>query len=129
MAVIRVAIIGIITVIIGQYMKNIKSDAGMLSVVFVSILLFIFIVDKLMGLIDVFLGFDDYLNTQAQSFIGIMLKMTGISYISEISAGICKDAGYNSIGSSIIIFSKISIMMLGTSVITYIIKLVNTYVV
>ena len=60
-------------------------------------------------------------------FMEILIKMLGISYICELSAGICKDAGYHSIAMQIVIFGKITIMTLGSSILFSLIKIINTY--
>ena len=36
--------------------------------------------------------------------------MIGITYIAEFSSGLCKDAGYGSLGSQIEIFGKLSVL-------------------
>ena len=37
-------------------------------------------------------------------------KMTGITYSAEFASGICKDAGYSSLGKQIEIFGKLTIL-------------------
>ena len=39
-----------------------------------------------------------------------LLKMTGITYSAEFASGICKDAGYASLGKQIEIFGKLTIL-------------------
>ena len=36
--------------------------------------------------------------------------MVGITYVAEFASGICKDAGYGSLGNQIEIFGKLSIL-------------------
>ena len=43
-------------------------------------------------------------------YLTTLLKMIGITYIAEFSAGICKDAGYGALGTQIEIFGKLSIL-------------------
>lgn len=43
-------------------------------------------------------------------YLEVLLKMIGITYIAEFSSGICKDAGYGSLGSQIEIFGKLSVL-------------------
>lgn len=43
-------------------------------------------------------------------YISALMKMIGITYIAEFASGICKDAGYGSLGSQIEIFGKLSIL-------------------
>ncbi|MDD6571038.1 MAG: SpoIIIAC/SpoIIIAD family protein [Thermoflexaceae bacterium] len=126
MIVLRIALIGIAGVVFANYFKSIKSEYGMLIGLFVSILIFYYIMVKIAGLMDMMQeagkmfesGFD---------FMEILIKMLGISYICELSAGICKDAGYHSVATQIVIFGKITIMTLGSSILFSLIKIINTY--
>lgn len=126
MFVIRIAIIGITGVIFANYFKTVKNEYGMLLGLFVSVLIFYFIVEKLSGLMEmieeagVFFG-------EHMDFLGVLIKMLGISYICELSSGICKDAGYSSIASQIVIIGKITIMTLGSSILFSLIKIINLY--
>ena len=43
-------------------------------------------------------------------YLTTLLKMIGITYIAEFSAGICKDAGYGALGTQLEIFGKLSIL-------------------
>ena len=43
-------------------------------------------------------------------YLSALLKMAGITYIAEFASGICKDAGYGSLGTQIEIFAKLSIL-------------------
>ena len=49
----------------------------------------------------------------AQSYLSILLKVIGITYICEFSAGICKDAGFSSVSDQIEILGKLSVMFAG----------------
>ena len=47
-----------------------------------------------------------------QPYLEALLKMIGITYVAEFAAGMCRDAGYGSLGSQIEIFGKLSILAL-----------------
>lgn len=126
MIVVRIAVIGIAGVVFASYFKSMKSEYGMLIGLFVSILIFYYIIVKLAGLMDMMEEAGGLLEN-GFDFMGILIKMLGISYICELSAGICKDAGYHSIAAQIVIFGKITIMTLGSSILFSLIKIINTY--
>jgi stage III sporulation protein AD len=50
-------------------------------------------------------------------YLTALLKMTGITYIAEFSAGICKDAGYGALAGQIEIFGKLSILALSMPIV------------
>lgn len=126
MIVIKIAMIGIAGVVFANYFKSVKSEYGLLIGLFVSILIFYYIIMKLTGLLDM-MGEVGELFEEGHQFMGILIKMLGISYICELSAGICKDAGYNSVAVQIVIFGKITIMTLGASILFSLIKIINAY--
>ena len=41
-----------------------------------------------------------------------ILKMVGIAYIGQFSAGLCRDAGYSSVAGQIELFCKLSILLI-----------------
>jgi stage III sporulation protein AD len=50
-------------------------------------------------------------------YLTTLLKMTGVTYIAEFSAGICKDAGYSALAGQIEIFGKLSILALSMPIV------------
>lgn len=126
MLVLKIALIGIIGVIFGNYFKTVKGEYGVLIGLFISILIFYYIILKLEDLVVMFESLKNLIPNQ-MDYIGVLVKMLGISYICELSSGICKDAGYNSIATQIVIVGKITIMTLGSSILFVLIKLIYTY--
>lgn len=45
-----------------------------------------------------------------QSYIQILIKILGITYVSEFSASLCKDAGHAAIAGQIELVGKLSIL-------------------
>lgn len=124
--IVRIALIGITGVIFANYFKTVKNEYGMLIGLFVTILIFYYIVEKLSGLLEMIedagVFFEGHMD-----FLGVLVKMLGISYICELSSNICKDAGYGAIASQIVILGKITIMTLGSSILFSLIKIINVY--
>ncbi len=50
------------------------------------------------------------------SYIQMLLKIVGISYICEFSSDICKDSGYSALSNQIHIFGKLSILVISAPV-------------
>ena len=51
------------------------------------------------------------------AYMGMVLKMIGVTYIAEFAANICKDSGYQTVAGQIELFAKLSILVLGMPVI------------
>lgn len=58
------------------------------------------------------------------NFFPILIKMIGVSYASEITHSICKDAGYSAVGEEVEIFSRIILCFLSFPVLKEILNLV-----
>jgi len=68
---------------------------------------FIYLINKLAQKIDI-----------NKNFIGILLKITGISILTEFAVSICKDSGETSIASKIDLGGKIIILSMSIPIIT-----------
>lgn len=53
------------------------------------------------------------------SFMIQLLKMLGITYVADFSAGICKDSGYQAVAGQIELFAKLSILALSIPGLAY----------
>ena len=109
MSMIQVAGVGIIGTLLALQFKSGKSEYGIYTVVAISLLLFYGMRDRLM-IIEETIHTISGLITINTSYIQILLKIIGITYIAEFATGICKDAGYSTIASQIEIFAKLTIL-------------------
>ena len=58
-----------------------------------------------------------------------MLKMIGITYISEFSSSICKDTGYQTIAVQIEVFSKLTILAMGMPILLALLETIQEFLV
>ena len=75
-----------------------------------------FITSKIRTVVETFETFNDYINTKGD-YIKLLLKMTGITYISEFAASICRDCGYGAVASQVEIFARIALLSISLPVI------------
>ena len=50
------------------------------------------------------------------TYLALILKMVGITYVSEFSVHLCKDAGYGAVAAQIEMFAKLSILVISMRV-------------
>ena len=62
-----------------------------------------------------------------QTYITLILKMVGITYVAEFAMNICKDAGYAAVGNQIELFAKLSILVLSIPVLTVFLETVGSF--
>ena len=87
---------GIAAVLLAVWMKGVKAEYGIFVVIAAQLFFLFYGTGRLGEILPV------YLIT--------LLKMTGITYSAEFASGICKDAGYASLGKQIEIFGKLTIL-------------------
>ena len=57
-------------------------------------------------------------------FIALLIKITGIAFLSEFAVSICKDSGESAIASKIELGSKIIIISMSVPIITSLLELI-----
>ena len=76
----------------------------------VGICIFIYLLTK----VETVLLFVDSIKSQLpvdSRYIGLVVKMVGITYVSEFAANLCRDSGYSAIAGQIDMFAKLSILV------------------
>lgn len=61
------------------------------------------------------------------SYLRILFKMLGITYVAEFAANICRDAGYQSIAGQIEVFAKLSIVALSLPCLSYLVDVIESF--
>lgn len=109
MTVITIGIVGITAVLLAVQMKGVKGEYGTYLAAAAGCFIFFYGISKLETILDAMRQVQDFIKIN-RVYLTTLLKMTGITYIAEFASGICKDAGYGSIGTQIEIFGKLTIL-------------------
>lgn len=109
MSVLTIGILGIAGALLAVELKGLKGEYGIYLVAAVGLVIFFYGITKLKTVIETIRQVQSYIRLN-RMYLEVLLKMIGITYIAEFSSGICKDAGYGSLGSQIEIFGKVSVL-------------------
>ena len=109
MSVLPIGVLGIAGTLLAVELKGLKGEYGVYLVAAVGLVIFFYSVTKLKTVIETIRQVQAYIRLN-RMYLEALLKMIGITYIAEFSSGICKDAGYGSLGSQIEIFGKLSVL-------------------
>ena len=112
MEIIKVGILGVVGVLIAIQFKSQKPEYSIYIGIGVCILLFCYALQYLSNVAAQLQILQRYMET-GQEYLTALLKIVGITYICEFSAGICKDAGYQSVASQIEVLGKLTVMFAG----------------
>ena len=123
---IKIALIGIVGILLALQIKAVKPEYAVYLCMGVSLLIFMGVTEQLQIIVDAIQAIETYLPLD-QRYIKILLKIVGITYIAEFASGICKDAGYQTIAGQIETFAKLTILALGMPVLTALLETVREF--
>ena len=109
MTVMAIGIVGIVSVLLAVQMKGVKGEYATYLTMAAGCFIFFYGIKKMEVILDAMRRIQDMVRINGV-YLTTLLKITGITYIAEFSAGICKDAGYGAIGNQIEIFGKLTIL-------------------
>ncbi len=119
--VIKVGMLGIVGVLLAIQFKSLKSEYSMYISLAIGILIFGYVMRQVEAVMSQLDFIRKYLG-DAQGYLSILLKVIGITYICEFSAGICKDAGFHSIADQIEMLGKLSVLFAGLPILFAVIE-------
>lgn len=118
--IIGIALIGLIIIII---LKQYKPEFSIYISLLVGVLILLLITDKLTGIINLLQSIANKASINSE-FLSLLIKMTGIAFLSEFAVSICKDSGEGAIASKIELGSKIIIISMSIPIISSLLELI-----
>ena len=128
MNMVQIGMIGVLGALLAIQFKGGKTEYGIYMSVAVSIVLFLCIVDCLEIFVRTIDEISRYISVDT-GYLSTMLKMIGITYISEFSSSICKDTGYQTIAVQIEVFSKLTILAMGMPLLLALLETIQEFLV
>ena len=126
--IVRIILIAIIGVILGILVKAQKPEYSVYITIGVSMLIF-FSAVTMISSVKQQLSFLGVIMEGNEKYYGMMFKMMGITYLCEFCSGICKDSGYQAIGTQVEIFGKITILLSGLPILLALIETIQNFAV
>ena len=126
MNMIQIGIIGVAGTLLAVQFKSGKSEYGIYISVALSLVIFFAIIGRLEVIIDALRTIANFINMDT-AYICTLIKMLGITYVAEFSAGICKDAGYQTIALQIEIFGKLAVLVLSMPVLMALLNTIKEF--
>lgn len=123
MQILQIIGIGIVAAVIIIILRAQKPEIALQISVVTGIVIFMLLASKLAAVVEVLESFADKADIKPIYFTTV-LKITGIAYIAEFGAEVCKDAGEGSIASKIELAGKVTIVVLAVPIITSLLDLV-----
>lgn len=126
MDIVKIGVLGIAGVLLALILRKEKSEFSILISMVVCICIFVYIITKLQTIFDFTKKLEDMVSIDS-AYIGLVVKMVGITYAAEFSSNICKDAGYTAIAGQIETFAKMSILVVSLPVLMTFMETIGSF--
>ena len=110
------AAVGIIGVRTAVGVKSSGTGFGIYVILAAGVLIFFYSAGKLRIILEAVRQIQSCIQMN-QTYLTALLKMAGITYIAELASGLCRDAGYSSMGTQIEMFGKLSILAVSAPIV------------
>lgn len=123
MEIVKIIGIGLISLIIIIILKQYKPDFAIYISILAGAIILLFVMDKLSNVVNLLSSIQSKANMNNQ-FLVILLKITGIAFLTEYATSICKDAGESAIATKIDLGGKVLIIAISIPIIQALLELI-----
>ena len=120
---IKIIGIGLIALIIIILLKQYKPEFTIYISLLTGVLILLLVMDELSGIINLLQTFANKVSINS-TFLKLLIKITGIAFLSEFAVSICKDAGETAVASKIEIGTKIIIISMSIPIISSLLEII-----
>lgn len=123
MEVLKIAGLGILISVIIVVIKQLKPELAVAVLIAGSVVMLIYIFNYFSDMFTIFNTIINKTGVDSKLFTCI-LKIIGVGYLIEFSAGVCNDTGNSSIGDKVILGGKLLIFIISMPIITNLLDIV-----
>lgn len=124
MDVLKIAVLAVSGVLLALMLKQVKPEYSAVLSMAVCICIFLFLLTKLQAVF----GYLEQLEAKVTIdgvYLDTILKMLGISYITQFASDLCRDAGYSAVSSQIELFARVSVLFLSFPVLLALVEMIG----
>ena len=123
---IQAVMIGITGVFLALFLKQTKPEYAVCVSAGTGILLLFPVAVRLSLVIENIRLIQSAISIQS-AYIQVLLKIIGITYISEFAADICRDAGCAAVAGQIGVFAKLSILAVSMPIVSALLQTIQSF--
>ena len=123
---IQAVMIGITGVFLALFLIQTKPEYAVCVSVGTGILLLFLVAERLRLVIENIRLIQSAISIQS-AYIQVLLKIIGITYISEFAADICRDAGCAAVAGQIGVFAKLSILAVSMPIVSALLQTIQSF--
>ena len=126
MEIIRISDIGIAGIVLAILVKEAKPEYSFYLTFAAGIAILFFSAGRLSDLLGSIREIQQYLPIE-NTYMDLLLKMVGITYVGQFSASICRDAGYASVAGQIELFARLSVLAISMPILTALLETIHEF--
>ncbi len=126
MDMIKIAALGIAGILTSLLVKEWKPQFSVLISIATCIMIFFCAITRIQSMAGLLSELNQAVVLK-ESYLQILLKIVGISYIADFASNICKEAGYAAVAGQIELSGKISVLAVSTPIVLALLNTISEY--
>lgn len=126
MDIVKIGMLGLVSVGIALMIKQTRPEFAYLFILCVGLFLFYLCFDTFLAVAGMTRQIGESVGGY-DKYIQLLLKIVGISYISEFCSGMCQDAGYQTLGKQVETAGKFCVLLAGLPIFFTLIDTIKEY--
>lgn len=126
MDMVKIAVLGIAGILTSLFVREWKAQFSALISMATCLLIFFCIITRMQSMAGVFSQMTQYVSIR-ESYLQILLKIVGISYVADFASNICKDAGFSAVAGQIELSGKITVLAVSTPIVLALLNTITEY--
>ena len=126
MEIFKIIGVAFVTAITAILLKSTKPELSFAVTVTCVIIILVFVADMLQNTVNIIAAIANLTGIE-NGLVKILLKIVGIGYLTEFSAGILNEFGSNAVADKVILGGKLTILILSIPIIEGVLKLVSGF--
>lgn len=126
MEIFKIIGVAFVTAITAILLKSTKPELSFAVTVTGVIIILVFVADMLQNTVNIIAAIANLAGIE-NGLVKILLKIVGIGYLTEFSAGILNDFGSNAVADKVVLGGKLTILILSLPIIEGVLKLVSGF--
>lgn len=124
MDILKIAVLAISGVLLALMLKQAKPEYSMFISMAVCVCIFIYLLSRLQTILGYLKQLEALVHIDG-IYLDTILKMLGITYITQFASDLCRDAGYSAISSQMELFARVSVLFLSFPVLLALVEMIG----
>ena len=119
----KIIAIGLITCLATMIIRPVRADFAVIIAIVCGLIILFMVVDYLSNVFEVLRNIIGISGVNSNLYT-LLLKIIGVGYLIEFTAGICSDTGNSGLGDKVLLGGKIIILVMALPIITNILQII-----